>query len=449
MKFLWISGWAVSPVWFAEQARAHWPEAEHQAVSPSEAPAAIAQNEFTAVGGYSLGALWLLSHSAIVPKNVPVVLLAPIFAFPAELAGGGRMTLTHLRWQRKRLRNDAPAALADFFQRAGLTNEVPPPDQLTPAQIALLDDELGWLETLRAPAPPPPTWLGVTGGDDSLTDATKINSLWPAVHIISAAGHAPGPLLRSARELFLPPHQMKEVIQNFDRSVAGYEAHSAPQAALAVQLASWLTPAEHQGRAVEFGAGTGLFTRHMLPWAGTYLATDAAPRMVEYGREHLPAMGWQIHDARQTTGLATVDWIFSCNLLQWLDDPATVLREWRKILPPGGKLVAAILLPGSLGELQTILPRSTPLRWHSADEWQMMCGRANFSVIREATWEHREIYSHALAFMRAVHAMGLAPHRSVGGGQLRTALRAYDRNFATAGGVGATWQAWLVRAMAV
>ena len=51
---------------------------------------------------------------------------------------------------------------------------------------------------------------------------------------------------------------MSDVIQNFDRSVAGYEAHSAPQAELAAELARWIAPGERRGRAVEFGAGTGL-----------------------------------------------------------------------------------------------------------------------------------------------------------------------------------------------
>jgi trans-aconitate methyltransferase len=242
---------------------------------------------------------------------------------------------------------------------------------------------------------------------------------------------------------------MKDVIQNFDRSVAGYAAHSAPQAALAAELARWIAPAERQGRAIEFGAGTGLFTQQMQPWVGTYLATDAAPRMVEYGRAHFPLANWQVQDARQTSGLNPADWIFSCNLLQWLDEPDAALREWRKILPSGGQLTAAVLLPGALRELQSVLSHSTPLRWHATDEWRKIFRNAGFSITRESVWEHREVYPRALAFLRAVHAMGLAPRRSTGAGQLRAALRAYDQNFAAPGGVSSTWQAWLVRAVAV
>jgi trans-aconitate methyltransferase len=241
---------------------------------------------------------------------------------------------------------------------------------------------------------------------------------------------------------------MSDVIQNFDRSVAGYEAHSAPQAELAAELARWIAPGERHGRAVEFGAGTGLFTRPLQPWNGNYLATDAAPRMVELGRARCAAATWKTLDAREPAGLDSPDWIFSCNLLQWLDEPAAALHGWRKILPSSGQIAAAVLLPGSLHELQTVLPATTPLRWRTADEWRLIFRDSGFAVAREAIWERCEIYPGALALLRAVHAMGLAPRRAAGAGQLRAALRAYDQKFAVPGGVRATWQAWLVRGAA-
>jgi malonyl-CoA O-methyltransferase len=240
-----------------------------------------------------------------------------------------------------------------------------------------------------------------------------------------------------------------DVIQNFDRSVSGYDAHSAPQAVLAAELAGWIAPGERLGRAVEFGAGTGLFTRALQPWTGTYFATDAAPQMVERGRARCPTAQWALQDARQPTGLDSADWIFSCNVLQWLEEPEAALRGWRKLLAPGGQLAIAVLLPGTLGELQSALPATTPLRWRSSEEWRVILHRAGFALEREALWEHREIYPDALALVRAIHAGGLAPRRAAGAGKLRAALRVYDQKFATNGGVYATWQAWLARAVAV
>jgi hypothetical protein len=206
MKFLWIAGWAVSPDWLARLARAAWPEAEHAAATPTDAAAALAEKDFDALGGYSLGALWLLSRAREIPEKIPVVLLAPIFALVEEQGCGGRVALAQLRLQRRRLRRDAPAAVADFFQRAGVADSIPSPNRLTPEKIAALDEELGWLETLRAPAPPPSHWIGVAGADDPLTDYATLKKLWPALRVVPGVGHAPDPLLRAAREIFLQSH---------------------------------------------------------------------------------------------------------------------------------------------------------------------------------------------------------------------------------------------------
>jgi len=241
---------------------------------------------------------------------------------------------------------------------------------------------------------------------------------------------------------------MTDVILNFDRSAAGYEANSAPQAALAAALATWINPADRQGLAIEFGAGTGLFTRHMHPWLGTYTATDAAPGMVKRGQMLAPAAKWEIADAREVQRLGPADWIFACNLLQWLDEPEKVLRGWRKIMPAKGQFAAAVLLPGTFPELERVLPGVAPLPWHDREEWSKFLADAGFEITRAEIWEHREIFPNARAFLRSLHAMGLAPRRMVGAGRLRAALRHYDKEFAVGGRVRATWQAWLVRARA-
>jgi malonyl-CoA O-methyltransferase len=241
---------------------------------------------------------------------------------------------------------------------------------------------------------------------------------------------------------------MKDIIENFDRAAEKYESHAQPQAAVAGALAEWILPRERKGHALELGAGTGLFTRRMLPWAGIYTASDAAPKMVALGRQHCPAATWQVLDARTPTGVEQMDWIFACCLLQWLPEPQEALRNWRKILKPDGQLAIAVLLPGTLGELQTILPEAKPLDWHSAAEWRGLVERAGFALEREQEWEHHSIHPHSLALLRAVHAMGLAPHQAVGPGRLRAALRAYNEVHAAPGGVHATWRAWLARAKA-
>jgi hypothetical protein len=204
MNFLWVSGWAVPPAWLVEQAHAAFPDAKHAASSPSEADVAVIKGNFDVLGGYSLGALWLMTHAKVLPKSVPVILLAPIFSFASENGDGGRMMLAQLRLQRRRFRKEPTAAVNDFYRRSGLENDVAPASNFTTKQIAALDTELESLETWRAVAPPPKDWLGFIGKNDPLLDAEKLREKWPALQIVPNAGHAPGPLLRAAAKKFLP-----------------------------------------------------------------------------------------------------------------------------------------------------------------------------------------------------------------------------------------------------
>jgi ubiquinone/menaquinone biosynthesis C-methylase UbiE len=241
---------------------------------------------------------------------------------------------------------------------------------------------------------------------------------------------------------------MKNIIENFDQAAAHYESLAQPQAALAENLAQWILPAERKGRALELGAGTGLFTRRMLPWNGIYTATDAAPKMVAVGRAHCPTADWKVLDAREPPGVESMDWLFACSLLQWMPEPQKVLQRWRKILKPDGQLAVAVLLPGTLGELQSVLPQIKPLDWHSAAEWRMLVENAGFCLEREQSGEQQSLHPNSLELMRAVHGMGLAPRQMVGPGRLRTALREYNQRHAIPGGVRTTWRAWLARAKA-
>jgi len=200
MNWLWISGWAVPPDWFAEQARGVWPGINHTAVATPDADSALAAGGFDLLGAYSLGTLWLLRQADHVPENVPVALLAPIFAFPAEAGLGGRIPRAQLRAQRRHLRRDAPAALLEFAQLSGLAalNIPTPPNEFSADHLAALDTGLGWLEDWTASAPPPAHWEGWVGDSDPLLDAPRLRSLWPTLSVVPDAGHSPLPLLHAA-----------------------------------------------------------------------------------------------------------------------------------------------------------------------------------------------------------------------------------------------------------
>lgn len=199
-RIAWMLGWAVPETWFAELARAEWPDAEHTCVTPSchAWQQLEARIPFDVLIGYSLGSLLLLREKERAARLAPRVgLLAPIFAFPQESEAGGRVGLTQLRFLRRWLQREPAAAVADFYQRAGLP---------VPASAAgeFCCDELKWgldrLERDEVPPRLPAGWSAWCGADDALLDAARLAQLAPAVRVVTAATHAPRELIRAARE---------------------------------------------------------------------------------------------------------------------------------------------------------------------------------------------------------------------------------------------------------
>lgn len=236
-------------------------------------------------------------------------------------------------------------------------------------------------------------------------------------------------------QLWIPPADA--VTDGFDRAAATYLRHATVQHALAAWLAEWL-PVDRRGKAIEIGAGPGVFTRHLLPWQGSLLATDQSARMCATGTFHLPTVAWRVMSADAPTG-GLWDWIFSSSMLQWVNDPTGVFRAWRQHLGANGRVLAGLFVAETLPELRGLIGAALPLRFRSADEWRAALARAGLVVCRDATESRRFEYSSAHAFIRTLHGVGAAPQRRLSYGRMRRLLRDYDRLHATNTGVFATW----------
>ncbi len=474
MKIGWLMGWAVPAAWFAPLARQALPDAEHTLVAAG--PDALAQLEkagpFDWVAGYSLGSLLLLREAARADRLGRVVLLAPIFAFPREAELGGRVAQTQVRQLFRWLRRDARAALADFYERAGL--DVPQED--APATAT---DDLWWglerLENDRAEPFIPPGWRAWCGANDPLLDAARLHALAPAVQIVARATHHPAALLRAFAEetislnVQLPTSNTRRPTTKDQRPITDYERpgttpstissgnnsdpnvlrasfgraalnyceHARVQEALADWLVEWL-PAKRDGRALEIGAGPGVFTRKILPWAGALTATDLSPAMCAAGRAALPQVEWRVMSA-ESPEPGPWDWIFCSSMLQWAADPGKVFAAWRGCLAPGGRLLAGLFVEGSLPEWRALAGEDSPLAWRTAAEWCACLERAGLRVVRSERQLRAFEYPSARAFLRSVHGVGGAPQRRLPLGRLRRLLRDYEARFHAPGGVPATW----------
>jgi malonyl-CoA O-methyltransferase len=229
---------------------------------------------------------------------------------------------------------------------------------------------------------------------------------------------------------------MTEVVASFGRRAPRYLAHAGVQEEMADWLAAWL-PRRRTGRALEIGAGPGVFTRRLLPWPGTLLATDAARAMCAAGRAALPSVTWRTMAAERPAA-GPWDWILSSSMLQWAEDPAAVFSAWRKRLALRGRVLAGFFVAGSLEEWSA-LAGEAPLRWRTPDEWRGLLEAAGLRLWRSGA-ERRVIYHvSAAAFLRSLHGTGAAPQRRLAPARLRRLLREYEERHRTRQGVPAHW----------
>ena len=196
MRCGWVLGWAVERAWFADEARRAWPGAEHLLIdaAPDWRERLVEAGPLDRLGGYSLGTLLLLRERDWVAARWPRVgLLAPIWAFPAEVGRGGRISRAQLRLLGRWLRHDGERARREFGAMAGLPREA-----LTSAAAP---ETLAWgleqLESVTAAPGLPAGWFAAGGTADALCDAAVLARAEPGVGWIADAGHAPGAFLRA------------------------------------------------------------------------------------------------------------------------------------------------------------------------------------------------------------------------------------------------------------
>lgn len=227
------------------------------------------------------------------------------------------------------------------------------------------------------------------------------------------------------------------VVASFDAAADRYRQHARVQRAMAAWLAEWL-PAHRSGRALEIGAGSGLFTERLMPWGGLLLATDLSPAMCAAGRTAVPSATWTVMSADALEGSGW-QWMFSSSMLQWVKQPERVLARWRERLAPGGRILAGLYIADTLPEMRIATGWEGPVQWRSIESWRETLAVAGLSLVRDTADRRVVPYASALEFWRSLHAVGAAPTCRMPAGRLRRWLREYDDRFRLGDGVFATW----------
>ena len=226
---------------------------------------------------------------------------------------------------------------------------------------------------------------------------------------------------------------------NFDEQAIEYHEQATIQRDLASWTAEWLEANGLGLEAVEFGAGTGHFTKFVLKTGMRLRAVDISPGMLEVGSAKEPKALWEKGDAWMPADNLRTDRILSSALLQWCPDPALTLSRWLACLREGGRVLCGLFVRETLPELTRVLPGVEPFTWRSADEWEKLFKKAGFSVARADSSERVYRFNDALALLRYLHQVGSVCAGRFSATTLRSALRSYDLKFSRGKTVRSTW----------
>ena len=197
-----ISGWALPRKWFANEVATAFSGAKIQVIYPEtpekieEAEILLNQNPADLYIGYSLGSLWLLKYSHLLPDTCKKVLLAPILSFLEKDGLGGTTSQNQLKYLFKRLRKetDQNVTLKKFFSYCDLSVSENLFDDIPDREILLRG--LEFLKSFQAKGEDAKRFLSILGENDIFVNAELLRVHIPDLYIIKGIGHAPEKLLK-------------------------------------------------------------------------------------------------------------------------------------------------------------------------------------------------------------------------------------------------------------
>lgn len=191
---LWVGGWALDPDAGLQIVTEAFPGRRHQWWLPDpenfhDRLTQLLRHRTVCLCGYSLGAHLLLEALA---KGLewagPVWLYAPFIDLRVESGLGGRVASAQIQFLRRWLQRDRLGAIADFYQRAGLSLQ-PPPIAAYPDSALCRGLDMLLQPGLHAWPDLPEACRVIVGAADPLIDSDKLASPAHNTRVIPAAGH--------------------------------------------------------------------------------------------------------------------------------------------------------------------------------------------------------------------------------------------------------------------
>lgn len=185
-----------------------------------------------------------------------------------------------------------------------------------------------------------------------------------------------------------------------------YDTHSFIQQEGCAWGAEWIEASLANLKCFELGAGTGLFTHHLLArQADALVISDIDSTKLAQARTKYPTVTACCLDAFGPLP-GTWDRLYSAHLLQWCPNPLQTLKAWRLALRPTGRLLAVGLIAPTLTEWYQHFP--TPVQWYDASCWLQAFESAGWEILRSTYQTKHYSFRTPLDLLRVLHVTGPA-----------------------------------------
>lgn len=145
------------------------------------------------------------------------------------------------------------------------------------------------------------------------------------------------------------------IAEAFGKAATTYDKHAEFQRDVGHRLLDKL-PRDLSGlKLLDLGCGTGYFSEQMVKRGAEVVCADLSVGMLESAKQRCGASVslYQQADAEQLPFEdGCFDIVFSSLALQWCDDLSSPLKEMKRVVAVGGRVIFSTLLDGSLFELE-------------------------------------------------------------------------------------------------